>query len=134
MKLKDGNKYVITKPFTTEKGHTVTAGAICFYYAGNFYWGSQPDTWTCFRADQIPAEDITIYEETPYNKDWRERRERIATQVFCSMVNATMANTKTWEAWNNTAEIDGYLNLKEWLSNRAVVWAEELMRRLDEED
>ena len=80
--MRDGNQYVLINPYTTEDGRMIQTGAICQYADGYLLGHDITGKHTRFRADLVPDGDVLLYEETPYNKECRERRERIATAAM----------------------------------------------------
>ena len=132
--MKDGNQYVLMKPYTTESGKTMDTGAICHYKAGNLYGYDSTNTYIEFAADRVPESDIFLYEETPFNKEQREKRERISTAILGSMVNAMMINTVMLEQLNSRAYRENFPTLGAMLADDAVRYADELVKRLIKED
>ena len=132
--MKDGNQYVLMKPYTTENGKTMDAGAICHNKAGKLYGYDSTNTYIEFAADRVPESDIFLYEETPFNKEQREKRERISTAVFASMVNAMMTNTALAEQLAEQARRENYQTMDAMLADTAVRYADELVERLIKED
>lgn len=132
--MKDGNQYVLMKPYTTENGKTMDTGAICHYKAGKLYGYDSTNTYIEFAANRVPESDIFLYEETPFNKEQREKRERISTAVFASMVNAMMTNTALAEQLAEQARRENYQTTDAMLANAAVRYADELVKRLIKED
>ena len=80
--MRNGNQYLLVKPYTTEDGRVMENGAICRYADGYLLGYDSTRTYTRFKADLVPEGDVLLYEETPYNKECRERRERIATAAM----------------------------------------------------
>ena len=80
--MRTGNLYLLVNPYTTEDGRVMENGAICQYADGYLSGYDDNKTYTRFKADLVPEGDVLLYEETPYNKECRERRERIATAAM----------------------------------------------------
>ena len=80
--LRSGNEYVLIRPYTTEDGRTIDTGQICQYSDGYLMTYDSTNTYVKFKADGVPDDDLLLYNETPYNREYRERRERIATAAM----------------------------------------------------
>ena len=80
--LRSGNEYVLIRPYTTEDGKTIDTGQICQYSDGYLMTYDSTNTYVKFKADGVPDDDLLLYNETPYNREYRERRERIATAAM----------------------------------------------------
>ena len=80
--MRSGNEYVLIRPYTTEDGKTIDTGQICQYSDGYLMTYDSTNTYVKFKADGVPDDDLLLYNETPYNREYRERRERIATAAM----------------------------------------------------
>ena len=73
---------MLIKPYTTEDGKTIDTGQICQYNDGYLMTYDSTNTYVKFKAELVPDDDLLLYNETPYNREYRERRERIATAAM----------------------------------------------------
>lgn len=92
MKGMNGNLYALAKPYTTEDGKTLNVGTIYHYKDGHLYGHDSTNTFISFNAEPVPNDDIFLYEETPYNRERRERRERIATAAMQAQLTGLAMN------------------------------------------
>ena len=127
--LKNGNEYRLIKPYTTEDGKTIDTGQICQYNDGYLMTCDSTNTYVRFKAELVPDDDLLLYNETPYNREYRERRERIATAAMQAILNGMTVNTLLMEQMAQRAA-----RLKKSLGGLvafdAVGYADELIKEL----
>lgn len=122
--LRSGNEYVLIKPYTTEDGKSISLGQICQYSDGYLMTYDSTNTCVCFKAEGVPDDDLLLYNESPVNREYRERRERIATAAMQALITGSMAS----------ANEDKYLSVEWWkgegVAKCAVTFANALIDEL----
>ena len=130
--MKNGNEYVLLKPYTTEDGKKLHAGSICQCSDGILFAFDETRTYVKFDGSLVPEESIALYNEAPVNKELRERRERIATAVMQGIINGMVENHMMMEQMQRRASKDGYEYLSDMIASDAIGYAESLIKKLDE--
>lgn len=128
--LRSGNEYVLIKPYTTEDGKTIDMGQICQYSDGYLMTYDSTNTYVKFKADGVPDDDLLLYNETPYNREYRERRERIATAAMQAMLNGIMQSTLLMEQYSHRAAREGFKTMGALIASDAVGFANDLIEEL----
>ena len=122
--LRSGNEYVLIKPYTTEDGKSISLGQICQYSDGYLMTYDSTNTYIRFKADGVPDDDLLLYNESPVNREYRERRERIATAAMQALIAGSMTS----------ANEDKYLSVEWWkgegVAKCAVTFANALIDEL----
>ena len=129
--MKDGNKYVLIKPYTTEDGRVMEIGALCLYADGYLLGYDKTRTYTRFKADLVPEGNVLPWEETPHNKECRERRERFATAAMQGILSNQRLVGLIIEdvGWKGTDE-ETSAALRKRVSEVAVAQADALIKQL----
>lgn len=130
--MKNGNEYVLLKPYITEDGKKLDAGSICQCSDGILFAYDETRTYVKFDGSLVPEESIALYNEAPVNKELRERRERIATAVMQGIINGMVENPMMMEQMHRRASKDGYEYLSDMIASDAIGYAESLIKKLDE--
>lgn len=128
--LKSGNEYVLIKPYTTEDGRTINMGQMCQYKDGYLMTYDSTNTYVKFKAELVPDDDLLIYDESPYNREYRERRERIATAAMQAMLNGIMQSTLLMEQYSHRAAREGFKTMGALIASDAVGFANDLIEEL----
>ena len=122
--LKSGNEYVLIKPYTTEDGKTIDTGQICQYRDGYLMTYDSTSKYVKFKAELVPDDDLLLYDETPYNREYRKRRERIATAAMQALITGGMTSSNS----------EKYLSVEWWkgegVAKCAVTFADALIEEL----
>lgn len=115
---------MLIKPYTTEDGRTIDARQICQYNDGYLMTYDSTNTYVKFKAELVPDDDLLLWEETPYNKEYRERRERIATAAMQALITGDMTSSNS----------EKYLSVEWWngegVAKCAVTFANALIEEL----
>ena len=128
--LRSGNEYVLIKPYTTEDGKTIDTGQICQYKDGYLMTYDSTNKYVKFKAELVPDDDLLLYNETPYNREYRERRERIATAAMQAMLNGIMQSTLLMEQYSHRAAREGFKTMGALIASDAVGYANDLIEEL----
>ena len=90
MKIVEGNSYVCIKECKDVKGKTINVGTICY---GNKRWLLCGYNNEKIYSQVEPLEDydeyFTLYEESPYNKECRELREKYAGMMLQGIISTS---------------------------------------------
>ena len=128
--LRSGNEYVLIRPYTTEDGKTIDTGQICQYNDGYLMTYDSTNTYVKFKAELVPDDDLLLYNETPYNREYRERRERIATAAMQAMLGGIMQSTLLMEQYSHRAAREGYKTMGALIAADSVGFANDLINEL----
>ena len=95
MKLREGNSYVCIKECKDVKGRKILVGAICYTSKGILLHGYNEDgIYAQVESIDDYEEYFTLYEESPYNKEQRELRERYAGLAMQAIISDHEAMNK----------------------------------------
>lgn len=128
--LRSGNEYALIKPYTTEDGKAIPMGQICQYSEGYLATYDSTRTFVKFKAELVPDEILLLYNEAPYNREYRERRERIATAAMQSMLGGIMQSTLMMEQYARRAANEGFKSLGALVAHDSVGFANDLIDEL----
>lgn len=128
--LRSGNEYVLIKPYTTEDGKAIPMGQICQYSEGYLATYDSTRTFVKFKAELVPDEILLLYNEAPYNREYRERRERIATAAMQAILNGIMQSTLLMEQYSHRAAREGFKTMGALIASDAVGFANDLIEEL----
>lgn len=132
--LRSGNEYVLMKPYTTEDGKTIDTGQICQYSDGYLFAYDSSRTYVKFKAEPVPDDDMVLYNESPANREYRERRERIATAAMQAMLNGIMQSTLLVEQYSHRAAREGFKTMGALIASDAVGFANALIDELKKQE
>ena len=127
--LRSGNEYVLIRPYTTEDGKTIDTGQICQYSDGYLMTYDSTNTYVKFKADGVPDDDLLLYNETPYNREYRERRERIATAAMQAQLTGLAINSDQLHMAREQAAKEGK-TLAKFVAEASVGYANALIDEL----
>lgn len=128
--LRSGNEYALIKPYTTEDGKAIPMGQICQYSEGYLATYDSTRTFVKFKAELVPDEILLLYNEAPYNREYRERRERIATAAMQAILNGIMQSTLLMEQYSHRAAREGFKTMGALIASDAVGFANDLIEEL----
>lgn len=127
MKIVEGNSYVCIKEWKDTKGRKIFAGTICY--------GGKSGLLCGYNSDKIysqvePLDDyseyFTLYEESPYNKERRELRERYAGIAMGAIIN----NSDTFRQIESDPEYRKIGNNFELIARASIMYANALIVEL----
>lgn len=131
--MRNGNKYRIFKDYTTRDGDVIPAGTVCYYDNGYLCCCDCTGTVCGFPAGDVPEGIVFLYEESPFNRELRERRERIATVLLGQAINGLMIRGYNREVREILAET-GHASTADMLVDAAVKRADLLISRIDRDE
>jgi hypothetical protein len=105
-------------------------GQICQYSEGYLATYDSTRTFVKFKAELVPDEILLLYNEAPYNREYRERRERIATAAMQAMLGGIMQSTLLMEQYARRAANEGFKSLGALVAHDSVGFANDLIDEL----
>lgn len=126
MKIVEGNSYVCIKEWKDTKGRPVSVGAICYATKRGTLTGNAENIYSDIEPLDDYGDYFTLFEESPYNKERRELRERYAGIAM----GAIISNSDTFGQIESDPEYRKFGNNFELIARASVIYANALIEEL----